>query len=338
MKLVLTPKIEKILNDCQTHIEESFPLSEECFDKLMIYISTACSGYEVKINYLKEQQTTENRQLQLTETKEVVYSLRETDSTTGDALSFLREKLDLLIEERENLVFKFLSFKEEIETTPLFELSSKIKSFVESITFIETESWEEQLDYYRTRFLLQREQETDQNLKDNFLPEDEKQKSFRDPLAKIKTQVDIPSKPVKIINLTKNHHQIIIPYTTKFNKLLLDASNSFNEEILEWSEETITEKLNQQEIISQEVGKELYALKREQGILTMKTYEIIQTIRSRLLNITGSIASRIFFKDGFKDLLQLSKNESLTDDDRKESIKKIITRFLRILGEIKPGL
>ncbi len=337
MKIVVTSKIVEIFNECQSHLEESPPLSEDCFDKLLAYISLACSGYTSKINYLKELKTTESRQSQLIETKEIVYSLRETDSTSGEALNFLKEKLDILLEERENLVLRFLTFREELETTPDFELPSRINQFIESISFIDTDSWEKELDYYRTRFLLQREQETDQELKDKFIPEAEKQREKRDPLAKIKVQVDItPSKPVIMINSNKNQQKILLPLLTQFNEITLEIPNSSLEEILEWSEEEINDKLTQQELLSQTVGKELYTLKREQGVLTLKTYEIIQTIRSRLLNITGSIASRVFLKDGFKDLQQLAGSDSQTEPNMKESINKIVTRFLRILGEIKP--
>ncbi|MBN1328066.1 MAG: hypothetical protein JXA54_01220 [Candidatus Heimdallarchaeota archaeon] len=336
IKVILTPRIEKIFTECTKQVDESLFVSEECFNALLNYLLKVTSGYTTKINYLKELKTTESRQDQLIETKEIVYSLRETDSTSGDALNLLKEKLNLLFEERENFALKFLSLKEEIETAPLFEISLRINKFVESITFLETENWEEELDYYRTRFLFQKEQETDQELKDKFIPESEKQKELLDPLAKIKPQREIASNHIlKTISLTKDQQKAISPFISKFNEIALEVSDSSKEEILEWTEEEVAEKLKHQELLSQEIGKELYALKREQGILTLKVYEILQTIRSRLLNISGSIASRIFLKDGIKEFYQILEDKSLTDIERKESINKIVARFLRILGEIK---
>ncbi len=89
--------------------------------------------------------------------------------------------------------------------------------------------------------------------------------------------------------------------------------------------------------MSFDTGKELYALKREQGILSLKTYEIIQTIRSRLLNISGSIASKKFLKNAFNELINTTRNEQIPIAAKKAELIKIITRLLRIIGELKPG-
>ncbi|MCK5184789.1 MAG: hypothetical protein KAQ95_10820, partial [Candidatus Heimdallarchaeota archaeon] len=63
----------------------------------------------------------------------------------------------------------------------------------------------------------------------------------------------------------------------------------------------------------------------------------ILTIRSRLLNISGSIASKKFLKNAFNELINTARNEQMPIVAKKAELVKIITRLLRIIGELKPG-
>ena len=75
----------------------------------------------------------------------------------------------------------------------------------------------------------------------------------------------------------------------------------------------------------------MYTLKREQGILTLKTYELVQTLKSRLLNITGSIASRRFMKAALNDLLDIVNDSETVFEIKMEKITKDLKRLLRIV-------
>ncbi|MHA1212411.1 MAG: hypothetical protein ACTSSH_08115 [Candidatus Heimdallarchaeota archaeon] len=338
LKLIKIPKITELIQPCLSS-SEPISLTDDCLQALVDYLRLMTNDFDIKLAYLKEVNTTINRQLQLDDTKDIVYSLRETDQTSGGAMDYLREKLDILIEEREDLALDFLTFRETFDSIAPIDIPSKVQAFVASIVFLETDSWEEQLDYYRTRFLLQKTQDADQALKDDFIPDEEKSRGpSRDPLAKIKIQPEIPlSKQTYEISFLKKQNQELVSLVKTFNQLMIEAPEDFPYELLELSETTLQEKLVEQKEKSLVVGKELYALKREQGILTLKTYEIIQTLRSRLFNISGSIANRIFLTVGFKEMIAAANDVSLTDEARKVTIDKMITRFLRILGAIKPG-
>ena len=122
-----------------------------------------------------------------------------------------------------------------------------------------------------------------------------------------------------------------------YNILIEQIPNKYLDFILETSIDILKEKFPEQEKLSFDTGKEMYALKREQGILTLKTYEIVQTLRSRLLNISGSIASRVFLKKGFNELITHVQSNVLTEKEKRLTLHKEINRLLRILGELKPG-
>ncbi|NHJ49138.1 MAG: hypothetical protein FK733_15225 [Asgard group archaeon] len=337
IRLVYTPKLLELLNINTPIPSDPIIPSDESFSKLLDYLTTITQDNEFRMKYSKELVTKDKRSKQLDETKKIVYSLRETDQTSDSALNFLKEKLDLLIVEREDLSMKVLSFLEKSATIPTYELEQFINSFLQSLTFLETESWEEDLDYYRTRFLMQREQdEKDDQLKQDFLPP-EKLAQY-DPLAKPKVQQTVTiTKPIILLELTKKQSQKLSLLVKNYNQLVELVPDESINVILETPIGTLKEDFIKEEKLSFEIGKEMYALKREQGILTLKTYEIIQTIRSRLLNITGSIASRVFLKEGFASLATIVKNPDLTEEQIRLTLKKEINRLLRILGELKPG-
>lgn len=336
-KLTTTPRIIELLKISDRISLDPLDLSEESYISLKDYLLNISSEADFRLKYTKELQTTEKRSKQLEETKRIVYSLRETDQTSDKALDFLKERLDLLINEQENLVMKLLSFLEKLPQIPHNELEHQLEIFVESITFLDTDNWEEDLDYYRTRFLLQREQEgLDEQLKEEFIPQDIL--ANYDPLTKPKEQPKPKiTKPVIMLILTKKQSQEISQLINDYNRLTEQIPNKFLSQVLETPIEALKEKFPEQEKISFEIGKEMYALKREQGILTLKTYELVQTLRSRLLNISGSIASRVFLKNGFSELKTHAKNIALTEEEKRLTLHKEINRLLRILGELKPG-
>ncbi len=336
-RIIATSKIIELLKISESLSSDPINLTDESFVNLKNYLVNVSSEADFRLKYVKELQTLEKRSKQLEETKRIVYSLRETDRTSDKALDFLKEKLDLLINEQEDLAMKLLAFQEKLPQIPFNELGTQIEIFVESINFLDTDNWEEELDYYRTRFLMQREQEgLDEQLKKEFIPEDKL--ANYDPLAKPKEISDPKiTKPTILLFLSKKHAQSISLLINDFNRLIEQIPNDYLNLILESPIDTLKERFPEQEKISFETGKEMYALKREQGILTLKTYEIVQTLRSRLLNISGSIASRVFLKNGFSELITHAKNETLTEENKRLTLHKEINRLLRILGELKPG-
>lgn len=136
---------------------------------------------------------------------------------------------------------------------------------------------------------------------------------------------------------SKTKKKEFISLVKKYNQLLNNLPETNSIELLKKDEGTIKQKLTDQKSMNFTLGKKLYGLKKEQGILTMKNYEIVQTLKSRLLNISGSIASRSFLGNGFKDLHKIALDEQLTEIQMKKQINKTITRLLRILGKLKPG-
>ncbi|NHK30758.1 MAG: hypothetical protein FK730_05365 [Asgard group archaeon] len=336
-KLITTPKIVEMLKIPETISPDPFDLTDESYINLKNYLQDITSEADFRLKYSKELQTTEKRSKQLEETKRIVYSLRETDQTSDKALDFLKEKLDLLINEQADLAMKLLAFQEKLPLILINELEQQIETFLGSITFLETDSWEEDLDYYRTRFLMQREQEDiDEQLKQEFIPEDIL--ANYDPLAKPR-QKPTPriTKPVIMLKMSKKQSQESGQLIKDFNHLTEQIPNEYLDFIFETSIETLKEKFPEQEKLSFDTGKEMYTLKREQGIMTLKTYEIVQTLRSRLLNISGSIASRVFLKKGFNELITHIQNNALTEEEKRLTLHKEINRLLRILGELKPG-
>ena len=334
--LFTSSKIKVIL--AETPEQPQIELTNKQAEALKQYLEQFSEELKMRSRYHEELITSKKREKQLNETKKVVYSLRETDQTSGDALDFLKEKLDILIQEKENLAFKFLSFREKISNEAIIDVGIHVQEFLSDIEFIDTDPWEEDLDYYRTRFLMQKEQEEDGVLKDEYIPERDR----LDLLMHEKTinNLDLGEELVKekiTITVSKKHFQQLKSLVKDYNLFIEKIPGSILYDVLETPFEALKEKLKQQEKLSFDIGKELYALKREQGILSLKTYEIIQTIRSRLLNISGSIASRSFMKNAFNELISTARNEQIPINTKKTELIQITTRLLRIIGELKPG-
>ncbi len=281
--------------------------------------------------YAKELATTDLRTRQLHETREVVFSLRETDKTSDDALDFLQEKLTLLQQERvdhDKYILDMLDALDQITSTET--LLENIASFVKNFTFINTDNWEDDLDYFRTRFLLQRKQEEDdQRLKDEFIPvEDTIQKSKEGEPQQIRQATAIE---YFFIAIHKKYYTKLKHLIQEYNQIKLVQHPDSSVSLEEKSEEELMELIAQQEKESFAVGKKMYTLKREQGILTLKTYELVQTLKSRLLNITGSIASRRFMKAALNDLLDIVNDSETVFEIKMEKITKDLKRLLRIV-------
>jgi hypothetical protein len=333
--LFTSSKIKTILAESQG---TQTPITKDQAEALKQYLELFLEELPDRSKYHEELLTSKKREVQLAETKRVVFSLRETDQTSGEALDYLREKMDILIREREDLALKFLSFKEQIQKDEVSDVSIIVENLLSEINFVETDSWEEGLEYYRIRFLMQKEQEEDEELKDEFVPK----KDRLEILAHEKSlqELNLGEELVKekiTIHLSKKYHQQLRNLAKSFNVFIGKIPSFLLNDVLETPFDELKNKLKQQEQTSFVTGKELYALKREQGILSLKTYEFIQTIRSRLMNITGSIASRAFLKSAFNELKDSAQNEQLTIDAKKAELVKIITRLLRIIGELKPG-
>jgi len=336
--LFTSSKIKAILSESSEPQQAQTSLNNKQAEALKQYLEVFSEELELRSKYHEELLTTKKRERQLTETKRVVFSLRETDQTSGDALAYLKEKMDILIREKEDLAFKFLSFKEKLLSDAISDVRDLVQNFLTDIVFIDTDAWEEDLDYYRTRFLMQREQEEDDELKDEFIPEQDRLdlEIHEETLEELVPEEEIAKEKITIF-LSKKYYQQLRILTKDYNLLITKVPGEFLFKVLETPFEELKVKLKQQEMLSFDTGKELFALKREQGILTLKTYEIIQTIRSRLLNISGSIASKKFSKNAFNELINTARNEQIPIATKKAELLKIITRLLRIIGEIKPG-
>ena len=336
--LFTSSKIKTILSDSSEPQQVQTPLTKKQAEALKQYLEVFSEELEIRSKYHEELLTTKKRERQLTETKRVVFSLRETDQTSGDALAYLKEKMDILIREKEDLALKFLSFKEQLLSDAVSDVRDLVQNLLTDIVFIDTDEWEEGLDYYRTRFLMQREQEEDDELKGEFIPDQDRLDLaiHEETIEELVPSVELAKEKISIF-LSKKHYQKLKILTKDYNLLITKIPGEFLFEVLETPFEELKVKLKQQEMLSFDTGKQLYALKREQGILSLKTYEIIQTIRSRLLNISGSIASKKFLKNAFNKLINTAGNEQIPIDAKKAELVKIITRLLRIIGELKPG-
>ncbi len=336
--LFTSSKIKAILSESSEPQQAQTSLTNKQAEALKQYLEVFSEELELRSKYHEELLTTKKRERQLTETKRVVFSLRETDQTSGDALAYLKEKMDILIREKEDLALKFLSFKEKLLSDAVGDVRDLVQNLLTDIVFIDTDAWEEDLDYYRTRFLMQREQEEDDELKDEFIPDQDRLDLVihEETLVELDHVEELAKEKITIF-LSKKFYQQLRILTKDYNLLITKIPGEFLFKVLETPFEELKVKLKQQEMLSFDTGKELFALKREQGILTLKTYEIIQTIRSRLLNISGSIASKKFSKNAFNELINTARNEQIPIAAKKAELLKIITRLLRIIGEIKPG-
>ncbi len=300
-------------------------------EALILFLQDESKRLSLLTKYAKELATTDLRTRQLHETKEVVFSLRETDSTSDDALDFLQEKLTLLQTERENHDKCILVRIEALEQIQSQEtLLEVISSFVSVFSFIETNHWEADLDYFRTRFLLQRAQEEeDQRLKDEFLPEETAVQQSKEGSSQNVQQVT--KTEYFFIAIHKKYYLKLKHLTQEYNQIKLLQHPDSSVSLEEKSDDELEELIAQQEKISFVVGKEMYTLKREQGILTLKTFELVQTLKSRLLNITGSIASRRFMKAALDDLLVIVNDSGTTFETKMEKTTRDLKRLLRIV-------
>ena len=308
-------------------------LKSNLTENLITFLQNESKRLELLTKYAKELATTELRRKQLIETKEVVYSLRETDKTSDDALDFLQEKLTILQKEREDQDMRILVMIEAIEQANSPEIiTEKTVAFVQEFEFVDTENWEEDLDYFRTRFLLQREQEDeDQRLKDEFLPEEHNSTSGRTDQSSTK---DVQETDYFFIAVHKKYYTKLKYLIQEYNQIKRVQHPDSSIQLEDKSESELKELIAQQEKESFVVGKEMYTLKREQGILTLKTYELVQTLKSRLLNITGSIASRRFMKDALDDLLLIVNNSEMSFEEKKQKLLKDLKRLLRIVRKL----
>ncbi len=300
-------------------------------EALILFLQDESKRLSLLTKYAKELATTDLRTRQLHETKEVVFSLRETDSTSDDALDFLQEKLTLLQTERENHDKCILVRIEALEQIQSQEtLLEDISSFVRVFSFIDTDHWEDDLDYFRTRFLLQRAQEEeDQRLKDEFLPEETAVQQSKEGSSQNVQQVT--KTEYFFIAIHKKYYLKLKHLTQEYNQIKLLQHPDSSVSLEEKSDDELEELIAQQEKISFVVGKEMYTLKREQGILTLKTFELVQTLKSRLLNITGSIASRRFMKAALDDLLVIVNDSGTTFETKMEKTTRDLKRLLRIV-------
>ncbi len=306
-------------------------LNSNLTETLIRFLQDESKRLALLTKYAKELATTDLRTRQLHETKEVVFSLRETDKTSDDALDFLQEKLTLLQTEREDHDLYILVMIEALEQIQSQEtLLEDISSFVRIFSFIDADHWDDDLNYFRTRFLLQRAQEEDdQLLKDEFLPDgDAARQSKEDTSHHIRQITEIE---YFFIAIHKKYYTKLKHLIQEYNQIKLVQHPDSSVSLEEKSEEELKELITQQEKVSFVVGKEMYTLKREQGILTLKTFELVQTLKSRLLNITGSIASRRFMKSALDDLLVIVNDPETTFETKMEKIAKDLKRLLRIV-------
>lgn len=331
LPIQIKPEDTELL-DFFSKIDLQIPLSDKQVKTFHSLLKERIAELKKREQLFQEFQTTKKREKQLKETKEVVFSLRETDKTSGDALDFLKEKLTILQQEQEDLILLALDAKEKVaNSSSEEELKTAIQKFLQSIALIDISNWEEDLDYYRTRFLMQKEQEKDLTLKEEFVPLEEKdQLSFPQEEA-------IPiNLQTMMIDINKKQFIKLKSDVQEYNSLLTQQVKVQAIYAEDHTEEEFITRVKNQEQKSFEIGKELYTLKREQGILSLKTYEIIQTIRSRLLNITGAIAARGFLDETFNEL-KLVLDESLTFNEKREKLLKKITRIIRILRKEPAG-
>ncbi|MFW9924817.1 MAG: hypothetical protein ACFFDW_16165 [Candidatus Thorarchaeota archaeon] len=299
-------------------------------EQLITKLEEQTKKSDLLVKFSKELETTQIRTIRLQETKNVVYSLRETDNTSDTALNFLQEKLTLLQQEKEDHEFHILTAQERLaKITENSDLIEFLSSFIQNYIFLETDSWEEELDYFRMRFLLQREQEEeDQKLKEEYLPTENSNTEFLDSYSK--QDLSIAEKDYIKIYVHKKYFTKLKELAKKHNQAQMIIQQYPTFALQEKSLEELQELVTEQESKSFTIGKELYSLKREQGILTLKTYEIVQTLKSRLLNITGSIASRRFIKDSFTDLNSIIENSNLSVAEKKVQLQNGLARLLRI--------
>jgi len=309
-------------------------LSAEQTGALIQYLKKATTNAESKLQLFKALEILHKRTLQLKETKEVVANLHESEETSTKALSFLKEKLDILTEERDELIFKIVALQEELITLPVAAYLEKILTFIKSIEFAETQNWEEELDYYRTRFLMQKDESIPEIPASQKISVEKALERPRDPLSISKTvRPTKPAKPSLSLLLPKSASELPSLVAT-YNQMVNALPEASSEGFLELENEDLEAMLTETEKKSMITGKELYRLKREQGILSLKTYELIQTLKVRLFNISGGIASRAFLKSGLNELLQIARDDSITDEDKKQAVKRALQRLLRILGEM----
>ena len=308
-------------------------LNSNLTEALIIFLQDESKRLELLTKYAKELATTDLRTKQLVETREVVYSLRETDKTSDDALDFLQEKLTILQKEREDHDMRILTMIDAIEQANSPELiAEKTTAFVQEFEFVNTDNWEEDLDYFRTRFLLQREQEEeDQRLKDEFLPAEHDPASRRINQSSTKA---VEETDYFFIAIHKKYYTKLKFLIQEYNQIKRVQHPDSSIQLEDKSEVELKELIAQQEKESFAVGKEMYTLKREQGILTLKTYELVQTLKSRLLNITGSIASRRFMQDALDDLIQIVNESETSFEIKKQKLLKDLERLLRIVRKL----
>lgn len=325
VEIAFVPELAKLFDIPYEERSDLIIVEKAKNEKLISYLKTEIASSEQKLKLIKEIEITTKRRKQLQETKDIVYSLRETDKTSDTALDFLKERLELLQKEREDVELTILASQEKLEKISTEnELKIFVVDFISQITFLNTDDWDKDLDYFRTRFLLQREQEEDQKLKEDFIEKDEVE--IRE------SEIDMSYQFMKLsLAVHKKYFSKIKSLSIEFNKLVILNQKSLRIDINTNTETEIENLTKEQEKESFEIGKELYGLKREQGILTLKIYEIVQTLKSRLLNITGSMASRRFMKEAFNDIKRCSEDPTLTFYEKKDSITKEVARLLRIV-------
>ena len=104
-------QIKAILSESSDSPQDQ--LTNKQVEALKQYLENFSKELEIRSKYHDELFTSKKREIQLAETKKVVFSLRETDQTSGGALDFLKVKMDILIQEKEDLARFLLRIQHE---------------------------------------------------------------------------------------------------------------------------------------------------------------------------------------------------------------------------------
>lgn len=329
--IINTPKISKILNIDQTTVKEKESLENNEYEELKAYFLSICEGREKRTQYLQAIMTTQTRTRDLKETKEIVTDLREVERTSQEALSFLEEKIQLVKQEKERLRTIFSQLYNDLLQNQIMELEQQIERTINQMSLIDTSEWEGKLDHIRNRFLMQKEQETDMNEQKEKVIQGEEKKTITDLKMTTVKKTDSILKNTLLLNFTAQQAKELLPCIENFETLAEKTPSDLMDEVFESPQEALDDRINEQIKMSSEIGQELFTLKKEQAILTLNTYEMVQTVKSRTMNIGGFMAERSFFNDNIKELLSQSQNGNLSYQEKKEKLLKTVQYFLQIL-------
>jgi hypothetical protein len=318
------------LDDEKISTTPSLTLSNEQVLQLSNWLKKNKNLFQLQIRLLEAKKELDESSSKLSEVTTTVTSIQELLDETTKGYNFTLEKIALFKEERNILSKKIEPLIETLQKAHSKKALSKylLETF-ESVTLQDHTPWLPKIQALQERFLVQK---PDQNL--DFKKNQETKRTGNDPLRPKKEEPKI-DQPVLHFSMKV---ELIFQ---KLSKELLSELKVFNDlqkrmavfQILEStnSKDRLKKDLAEKKKQITEVNSKFYKLKRQEGISNLKLHDTIQSLRSKLINISGFLADREILLTTIHKLKKLSKSPTKTTEELRSKMIESTNRLYTIL-------